>query len=92
MKRVLDLPRNPKPVGLVALEDFFVEAQGWLELRQLQITTQPEDGNPASDDLKRSLLIELSAYGIEELVFRSGSELAFQAFPGIRPGLLNPID
>ena len=38
VERVLDLPCNPKPIGLVALEDFFVEAQGWLELRQLQIT------------------------------------------------------
>ena len=39
VERVLDLPRHPKPVGLVALEDFFVEAQGWLELRQFQVTT-----------------------------------------------------
>ena len=39
VERVLDLPSNPKSVGLVALEDFFVEAQGWLELRQLQVTT-----------------------------------------------------
>ena len=71
MERVLDLPRHPKPVGLVSLEDFFVEAQGWLELSQFQITPQPEDGYPATDDFKRSLLIELSAYCAEELILSS---------------------
>ena len=37
-------------------------------------------------------MIELSAYGIKELVFRSGTKLGLQAFPGIRPGFLNPSD